>query len=196
MAGKIILETERLLLREFDEGDVEALYVLGSDPAIIRYTGDPEGGMKSIEHAREVLRSRPMADYQKHGFGRWACVLKASGEVIGFAGLKYLDDLKDVDIGYRLLPAHWGLGFATEASRAVLDYGFSCLKLERIIGLVDPENVASVRVLEKLRLTYVGMVEYGGKSVAKYTIDARDRATASIVGLVEQELARASPTLR
>ena len=176
MAGRTILETERLLLREFDEGDAEAFYRLGSDPTVTRYTGD--GGLKDVEHAREVLRSRPIADYQKHGFGRWACVLKVSGVVIGFAGLKYLDDLGDVDIGYRLLPAYWGKGLATEACRPILEYGFAHCGLEHIIGLVDPENVASVRVLEKLGLTLVGLVDYRGNKAAKYRIERRGSASS------------------
>ena len=166
MAGRVILQTERLILREFDEGDAAAFYVLGSDPAIIRFTGDP--GLTSIEHAREVLRSHPLADYQKYGFGRWACLHKETGAIIGFAGLKYLEDLKEVDIGYRLVPAHWGAGLATEAGRAVLDYGFRELHLEEIIGLADPVNVASVRVLEKLGFSFDRMMEYGGSNVARY----------------------------
>jgi RimJ/RimL family protein N-acetyltransferase len=120
VAGSLILETDRLLLREFDEGDAEAFYVLGSDPAITRYTGDPGGGLSSIEHAVQVLLAHPMADYVRHGFGRWACVHKATGTVIGFAGLKHLDELGEVDIGYRLLPAYWGAGLATEAGRAAV----------------------------------------------------------------------------
>jgi RimJ/RimL family protein N-acetyltransferase len=172
MAGRIILETERLLLREFDGGDAASFYLLGSDPEVIRYTGDPGGGLTSIEHALEVLRARPLADYRKYGYGRWACVLKASGEVIGFAGLKYLADSQEVDLGYRLLPAYWGRGLATEACRAVLDYGRTRLGLRRIIGLVDPENLASVRVLEKLGLTLAGQVEDQGKYLARYVIQA------------------------
>jgi RimJ/RimL family protein N-acetyltransferase len=174
MAGKIILETERLLLREFDEGDVAPFYLLGSDPAIIRYTGDPGGGLTSAEHALEVLRARPLADYRNHGYGRWACVLKASGEVIGFAGLKYLADSQEVDIGFRLLPAYWGQGLATEACRAVLDFGRTNLGLKRVIGLVDPQNIASVRVLEKLGLTLTGQVEDQGKCFAKYVIEPQE----------------------
>lgn len=173
MAGDAILETDRLLLREFDEGDVEAFHVLGSDPEIIRYTADPGGGLKGLEHAREILRSHPMTDYRKHGFGRWACVHKANAEVIGFVGLKHLDELDEVDIGYRLLPSYWGEGLATEACRAVLDYGFARLQLERIIGLVDPRNVASVNVLEKLGMTFSGMIEDQGQRVAKYVIHSR-----------------------
>jgi RimJ/RimL family protein N-acetyltransferase len=170
MAGRVVLETERLILREFDEEDAAVFYVLGSDPAIIRFTGDP--GLTSLEHAREVLRSHPLADYQNYGFGRWACVHKETGSVIGFAGLKFLDDLKEVDIGYRLLPAHWGLGLATEAARAVLDYGFRKLHLEEIIGLADPANVASVRVLEKLGLSFDRIMEYRGTDVARHVIRA------------------------
>lgn len=170
MAVKIILETGRLILREFGEADVEAFYLLGSHPAIIKYTGDPGGGMTSIEHALEILRSHPMADYEKHGFGRWACVHKEKGEVIGFAGLKYLEELDEVDIGYRLLPEYWGAGIATEAAQAVLEFGFRKLQMEEIIGLAVPENVASIRILEKLGMNFVGMVDYLGLQAARYVI--------------------------
>ncbi|MFN0059735.1 MAG: GNAT family N-acetyltransferase [Planctomycetota bacterium] len=138
--GRHILETDRLLLREFEAGDVAAFYLLGSDPAVIRYTCDPGGGFASVEDAAEVLRSHTLADYREHGFGRWACVHKASGAIIGFAGLKRLPELREVDIGYRLLPAHWGSGFATEAGRAILEYAFGRLGLRRVIALVMPEN--------------------------------------------------------
>jgi len=109
MAGKLILETERLLLREFDEGDVGPFYRMGTDPDVTRYTG--VGALTSPEHALEIMRAYPLADYRKYGYGRWACVWRPSGEVIGFAGLKYLADLGEVDIGYRLLPAYWGQGW-------------------------------------------------------------------------------------
>ena len=173
MAGRTILETERLILREFDEDDVESFYALGSDPAITRFTGDP--GLTSVEHAREVLRSRPLADYHKFGHGRWACVYKENRSVVGFAGLKFLEDLKEVDIGFRLLPAYWGVGLATEAGRAVLDYGFTQLRLAEIIGLVDLENVASVRVLEMLGLKFFGMTMYEGTNTAKYVVRRSNR---------------------
>ena len=177
MAGKFILETERLLLREFDEGDAPVFFALGSNPAITRYTGD--GGLTGIEHALAVLRARPMADYAKYGFGRWACVLKESNRVVGFAGLKYLGDLQEVDIGYRLLPEYWGLGLATEASRAAVHYGFAHLGLEQIIGLVVPANVASVRVLEKIGLKFTGMVKNQGQDLAKYVIQATAASRAA-----------------
>lgn len=166
---RIIFETPRLLLREFTLDDAVPFLRLCADPDIIRYTRDP-GAVKTLDDARACLLARPIADYAKHGYGRWACVLKSSGEVIGFVGLKYLDDLREVDLGYRLFPEHWGQGFATEASRPTLEYGFARLKLPRILGLVDPENVASVRVLQKLGMTYVETIEDVGDPIAKYQI--------------------------
>ncbi len=170
MAGRIILETERFVLREFTEDDAEAFLPLVSDPAVTRYTGDGIGGERTIANCRAELQARPIADYAKHGYGRWACVLKESGKVVGFNGLKYLDDLQEVDIGYRFLEAHWGRGYATETSRPIIEYGFAQLGLTRIIGLVLPENVGSVRVLEKLGMRYADMVDYHAHSVAKYVI--------------------------
>lgn len=166
----MILETERLVVREFRLDDVEAFFELCTNPDVIRYTGDR--GVANLEQARGYLANYPMADYRKHGFGRWACVLKSNGLVIGFAGLKWLDELQDVDIGYRFLPAYWGIGLATEASRPVIEYGFTRCKLPHILGLVDPENVASVRVLEKLGMRFIEMIDYQSFPVAKYVIDS------------------------
>lgn len=168
MAGKIVVQTERLLLREFDESDAAAYYMLGSDPAVTRFTGT--GILTSLEHALQVLRANPLTDYKQHGFGRWACVLQETGKVVGFAGLKRLDDLGEVDIAFWLLPACWGTGLATEAARAVLQYGFEHLLFERIIGLVDPQNTASIRVLEKLGMVRDGLVTYHGEETLKYIL--------------------------
>ena len=163
-----MLETDRLLLREFTLDDAAVYFRLCTDPEITRYIG--KFGMATLDDARASLLERPIADYRKHGYGRLACVLKSTGLVIGFAGLKYLDELRDVDIGYRFVPEYWGMGLATEAGRPLIDYGFNQLKLPRILGLVDPENAASVRVLQKLGLSFVEMIEYFHSQVAKYEI--------------------------
>jgi len=168
MAGRIVLETERLILREFTDADLDAYYLLGTDPDIIRYT---HLKFRDKEHALEILRTNPLHDYQTHGFGRNAVVLKTSGQVIGFSGLKYLPELQQVEIGYRLLPAYWGQGLATEAGRPLIRAGFERLKLPCIIGLVDPENGASVRVLQKLGMKYVDEVEYMGYRAARYAVE-------------------------
>ncbi len=170
MAGRVILETPRLVLREFDDDDVEAYYRMGIEPELLRYTNRVP--LRDREHALEMLRSRRQTDYQKRGYGRWACVLKASGEVIGFCGPRYLEDLGEVEIGYRLLTAYWGRGLATEAAAACLAHGFGELGLSRIIGLVDPENGASIRVLEKIgMIRRPGQIEHMGFPALVYELE-------------------------
>lgn len=148
----IAIETPNLYLRRFTPDDAQAYLPLVSMPEILRYTGEP--AQTSVEGARQILLNRPISDYAVHGFGRMACVEKSSGQLVGFSGLKYLDDLQEVDIGYRFLPGCWGKGYATESAHALIRDGVLTHRLERIIGLVRPENLASARVLSKLGLGY------------------------------------------
>ncbi|MEP6636783.1 MAG: GNAT family N-acetyltransferase [Acidobacteriota bacterium] len=82
---KVILETARLPLREYLESDAEAFFRLNSDPEVLRFV--PDEPLLSVEQARQLLLDHPIADYGKYGFGRGACILKTTGEQIGFAGL-------------------------------------------------------------------------------------------------------------
>ena len=164
---KVIIETERLLLREFVEDDAEALFHLNSDPEVLRFVPDATPPV-DLEQARQVLLDGSIAGYRKYGFGRWACILKSTGEQIGFAGLKYLKEFDEVEVGFRLMRAHWGRGLATEAARASVQFGFTDLGLKRIIGLVMPENGASVRVLEKAGLRCVETISCWGSQYSKY----------------------------
>jgi RimJ/RimL family protein N-acetyltransferase len=166
---KTILETDRLLLREFVLDDLEPFFRMGSDPDVTRYTGN---SFKTIEQARQALEERPLADYRKYGYGRWAAVYKPTGQVIGFVGLKYLDDVGEVDLGYRFFKEYWGQGLATEASRAVVAYGFGPLQLKRIIAFADRENQASVRVLEKVGFTFEKDATYQEMEVAWYVLES------------------------
>jgi RimJ/RimL family protein N-acetyltransferase len=165
---KTILETDRLLLREFMPDDAEDFFRMVSDPDVTRYTGD---GAKTLEEARKGLEERIFHDYRKYGYGRWAVVFKPAGQVIGFAGLKYLDDVSEVDLGYRFFKEYWGRGLATEASRALLAYGFDVLRLERVVGIVDVENKASIRVLEKVGFKFEKFTTFRGHEVAWYIIE-------------------------
>ena len=166
---KVILETDRLLLREFVEDDAESFFKLNTYPEVVRFV--PDKPLLNVEQARQTLIDHPIADYRRYGFGRGACILKSTGEQIGFAGLKYLDELGEVDVAYRLLPAHWGQGLATEVALASVRYGFTALGLKRIIGLVMPKNIASVRVLEKTGLRYSGTVTLWGHTFSRYVIN-------------------------
>lgn len=102
-------------------------------------------------------------------------MLRETGAVIGFAGLKYLPERGEVDLGYRLLKQHRGRGFATEACEAVIAYGFDVLRLAEIAALVQTGNIPSMRVLENCGLRFSETTEYGGRTVARYTITAPAR---------------------
>ncbi len=151
------IDTERLHLRPFTEGDVAAFFALGSDPEVIRFVSP--NPLVSLAQAEAMLHAAPLHDYARYGYGRLAVVEKGGSEVIGFCGLKYLPDLAEIDLGYRFLPSHWGKGYASESALAVLDHARTVLGLARIIGLADPANTASTKVLRKLGMRFERLID-------------------------------------
>jgi [ribosomal protein S5]-alanine N-acetyltransferase len=151
-------ETKRLQHRAFTVDDAEAFFAINSNPDVMRFTGEPI--LPSLDAARQAIANYP--DFDKLGYGRWASVLKETQTIIGFCGLKYLSDLDAVDVGFRFLPRYWGRGLATEACVASLDFGFTTLSLDQIVGFVVPENIASIRVLEKAGMQLDGEFDYDG----------------------------------
>ena len=160
-------QTDRLILRAMTPDDAEAFYQLNSNEAVMRYTHEPL--LQSVEQARTAIER--YSDFETHGFGRWGCFLTSDNTMIGFCGLKYLNDLKAVDLGYRLLTEYWGQGFATEAALASVAFGFDTLQLDQIIALTLPQNVGSIRVLEKVGMRSLGTIEYDGLHPLHYAID-------------------------
>lgn len=153
----IIIETERLILRTFTEEDAGLIYELNADPEVTRYTLDP---VKDINQAREILTNTILPQYALYNHGRWAVYIKPGAGsdpgFIGWCGLKARPELGEIDLGYRFMQKAWGKGFATEAAYASVQYGFKNLDLTRIVGRALPENKASIRVLEKCGMTYIG----------------------------------------
>jgi RimJ/RimL family protein N-acetyltransferase len=166
---KARLETARLVLRAFTLDDAHAAYEMDRDPEVSRYTH--ERGVQSKEEMRQRLLHNVIGDYEKHGFGRFAVEEKTSGDFIGFAGLKYLPEMDEVDIGYRFVRRCWGRGLATEAGEAVMEFGWRNLGLKRIIGLALAENRASIRVLEKLGLRFEKMIQEDGVEAMCFAVE-------------------------
>jgi len=148
----VIIETDRLLLREFTEDDAPLLYELNLDPEVIRFTHDP---LTNVEHAKKVLIEVILPQYVSYDHGRWAVHVKSNLEFIGWCGLKYLSDTNEVDLGYRFMKRFWGNGYATEAALACIAYGFARLNLHRIVGRALPGNLTSIKVLEKCGMKYL-----------------------------------------
>lgn len=132
--------------------DAPFFFKLNSNPNVTKHTGD--GAFKDLKEA-EAITEYVISQYHKYGFGRWLVLEKVNNLPIGWCGLKYLEDHNVVDIGYRFLEEKWGKGYATEESRACLNYGFNTLNLNKIIGRASVDNPSSINVFKKLGMNYV-----------------------------------------
>lgn len=153
----IVLETERLVLRHLTLNDAPFILELLNDPSFLRFIGDRK--VRSLQDARLYILHGPIASYEKNGFGLFLAFLKESGDPIGMCGLLKRETLPDVDIGFALMPASCRQGFASEAIAATLAFGRDHFSLKRILAITSPDNVASIRVLEKSGLKFEAMIE-------------------------------------
>jgi len=147
----IVFESPRLLLRQFTEEDAPLIFQLNSDPEVIKYVH--ELLLTSEDQARKIIVDVIMPQY-KNNLGRWAIHLKENNQFLGWCGLKYRPELDETDLGYRLKKSTWGKGYATEAAKHTLDHGLNKLNLPVITAHAHVENIASIRVLEKIAMHF------------------------------------------
>ncbi|HMQ48342.1 MAG TPA: GNAT family N-acetyltransferase [Saprospiraceae bacterium] len=166
---KVICTTSRLLLREWTaEADFQWFYELNEDPLVVQYTGDAP--FVSKEAAYQFLSQYDQ--YEQYGMGRWAVALKDQPDtVLGWCGLKYHPDSDQVDVGYRFFRRYWGNGYATEAAKASIDYGFYHLGLPTIYAHAMKNNIASIKVLEKIGMSYWKNSIMEGQEAVLYKIE-------------------------
>jgi RimJ/RimL family protein N-acetyltransferase len=167
-----VIDTGRLVLRKFVLDDLEAFFALCSRPEIIRYSQSTP--LASLDEARAMMHAAPFHDYATYGYGRFACVWKETGEVIGFSGLKYVPEISDTELGYRFLPEYWGRGLATEAGQASIEFARSDLGLKRLVALVHPDNVASASVVTKLGFAVEKQLRFSGLTDVDVNVFARN----------------------
>lgn len=146
------LETQRLILREFQPEDSSQLAPILANPQVMKFSPT---GILSVEQTLMKVNGF-INSYKKNGFGKWAIIHKQGNKLIGYCGIavEQVDNVNEPEIGYRLAPEFWGKGLATEAASAAIQQGFEQFKLPYILGIVEPANTASVRVLEKLGMRY------------------------------------------
>ena len=154
-----VLDTARLTLRRLTEDDAPFILRLVNEPSFLRHIGDK--GVRSLGAARRYIRTGPIDSYERLGFGLLLVVRNEDDAPIGICGLLKRDALEDVDIGFAYLPEFWLKGYAIEAASAIMDYGHRTLGLARIVAVTKPDNAGSIRVLEKLGLTFGKMVRLG-----------------------------------
>jgi ribosomal-protein-alanine N-acetyltransferase len=160
--------THHLVLRAFAENDADSLYRLLRGKDMLRYF--PRTDPPSLERVRRLVKNY-IDHWQENGYGLWAVTSRSTGELMGRCGLQYLPDTKETEIDFLLGRPFWGQGYATEAGRASLRYGFQELRLERVVGIVHPDNAASKRVLEKLGLAFAEERIYFGMRCHRYLIE-------------------------
>jgi RimJ/RimL family protein N-acetyltransferase len=159
----MILETERLLIRRLGPGDEEFILELLNEPAFILNIADR--GVRSLSDAAAYIQNGPGASYAKFGFGLNWTGLKDSGVPVGICGLLKRDFLEDVDIGFAFLKRFWNCGYALEAARAVMEYGWKTVGLTRVVAITAPHNEGSMRLLGKLGMKFEGTIRMPGASV-------------------------------
>ena len=161
---RILKETERLILRELEYTDKNDLFEMDSDPEVHLYIEN--NPVKTIDEIQKVIKMLKV-QYKENGIARWAVADKFTNECIGWSGLKYFNQPLNnhnnfYELGYRFKRKHWGKGFATESSNAILDYGFENLNVDKIFAITDPKNVNSKKVLTKLGFDFQETFDYEG----------------------------------
>ena len=160
------IHTDRLTLRTFQEEDAAGFFQMNNDPVVLRYTGDHP----FVDQAAAAAFLTGYQHYQAYGYGRWTVLHRFTGEYLGFCGLKYHPETDDVDLGFRFIRKFWGNGYATEAAAACLDYAFTALDLPCVIGRAQADNLASIRVLEKIGMQFVKVFDFEGTPGVLYQV--------------------------
>ncbi|HET9952075.1 MAG TPA: GNAT family N-acetyltransferase [Candidatus Eisenbacteria bacterium] len=162
------LETERLVLRMFREGDFEAFARIGADPDVARYLGN--GLPLTRQEAWRSLAAH-LGHWTLRGYGMFAIEEKATGEFVGRAGFFNPEGWPGFELGWTLARERWGRGYATEAARRLLDHAFAEMGRDHVISVIQPENAASIRVAERIGERLERTTELSGREVLIYGID-------------------------
>ena len=161
------IETERLILRTWMLSDAADLLAIRSDPEVARYLSGP---IPTLESTRAWIE-RQMEQQEREGFSLWPVIRKDNGQLIGRAGLHRLP-AGYVEAGWIFARSAWGHGFATEASRASIDYGLSVIHLPQVYALVDPRNSGSVAVANRLGMRFDRVVREYKRDLLRYVTPA------------------------
>lgn len=152
-----MLTTERLTIEKFTLDDAPFIFKLVNEPSWIQFIGDK--GVKNLEDAKGYLLKGPMDSYEKWGYGLYKVSLKDSNIPIGMCGFVNRPTLEDVDIGFAFFPTFGGKGYAFEAAAAMMKYGKETLGFSRVVAITSPDNVRSIRLLEKIGLRFDKMID-------------------------------------
>jgi ribosomal-protein-alanine N-acetyltransferase len=146
-----VMETERLLIEDWQADDWQAFRYIATNPQVMRYIGD--GQIWDDERIQQWVK-RQMDNRAAFGFTLWKLVEKSNQRLIGFCGLQFLANTGEIEIGWWLAEDCWGKGLATEAAQSVLQYGLDTFQFKRIISIAHPDNQASINIMKKLGMKF------------------------------------------
>ena len=155
-----ILDTERLRLKEFTTADTDFIIALLNSPGWLQFIGDRN--VRTKEEAHTYLENGPLKSYKENGFGLWMVELKEENIPIGMCGIIDRPNLDNPDIGFAFLPEYNGKGYAYEMAAATLDYAREALNMQVIYAITLPDNKSSIRLLEKIGLSYSKVIRFEG----------------------------------
>jgi RimJ/RimL family protein N-acetyltransferase len=158
-----VIETDRLVLREFTAADAAFVLRLVNEPSFLRYIGDR--GVRNLDDAKRYIAEGPVAGYARYGYGLMRVDRKEDGATVGMCGVLKRDSLPDPDIGFSFFPEYWSQGYALEAAQAVMRHARTTLGLGRIVAITTRDNEPSMRLLGKLGFRFERMVEFGSEEL-------------------------------
>ncbi|WP_426193885.1 GNAT family N-acetyltransferase [Massilia sp. DWR3-1-1] len=164
-----VLRTARLRLEPLDDCHYDGLQHLNSMPEVMRYiSGRPETAAETV-----AIIARVKDNWRTFGYGWWAFIDHASGQLIGAGCIQHLarDAANPLEIGWRLLPATWGQGYASEAARAMAGHAFEVLRVPRLLAVCNQDNSASARVMQRLGMSYRGIERWYDIDTSVYAIE-------------------------
>lgn len=162
------LQTARLTLRPLQPADAEVLHRIYQTEGVLRYFPNP--APPPLEKVRRFVAGQQV-HWERYAYGNWGVLPEGEKEIAGWAGLQFVSELNETEVGFLLDRPFWGKGYATEAALASVQFGFKTFDLDHIIALVHPENLASRRVIEKCGLVYVETLSLWGMELMRYTKD-------------------------
>jgi RimJ/RimL family protein N-acetyltransferase len=167
------IETERLTLRLPEAGDVQPMYEIHQDPEVMRFVGRPGGLTVAWRNVAMMI-----GHWQMLGYGMWIVVDRGNGQVIGRAGLWNEAGGPGLELGWLIRRSSWGKGFATEASRAPLDWMWRHVGADHVISVIHAQNLPSIRIAEKLGQRFLKQEHVNDYEIHTYGIDRPDSATS------------------
>jgi [ribosomal protein S5]-alanine N-acetyltransferase len=170
------LTTLRLSLRPLQPTDASTLHRISQMEGVLKYFPNPSP--PPLEKVEGFILGQE-SHWEKYGYGNWGILPNDEKEIIGWVGLQYLPGLEETEVGFLLSPDQWGKGYASEAAQASLRFGFEHFELDHIIALVHPENLASLRVVQKCGMYYVETLHLWGIDLMRHRLDNPERKVPS-----------------